>query len=537
MHTVLSHGIVDLRNSIQRNERSLRVLQEVRAAMASTLGSGPHDMSQARHDLVDEVEFLKATLSEVNAEVLDLRTALYSIAPTLEQGHHDPREQRDQAQARLNDQQEELRDLASRLTAQTEKATELGRRVQEADQALEVMIAKVNDARDYTAHSARLVAGKEGVVKLALQNKSLVVAEMSDLRRSLEAERENSEKARQDRDRALPTAAELQEQLRVAQDRIAQLEAQPLRFSASNPAWDILLAENQDLREAAKTQKARAKDSRVRNKILRSQTETFQADALQKLGALESRVQGYESLDQRHREDLVQLEKLLREKQVSHDLEEKLQAFQESERTSARALLHANEHFQDAVPSFWDWVAQHLQVSGAAGVAPLIEAPGVRWPSSLTNSSIVDAMQVIRAVRGIGTLEKHVQEVERLPYKGLPFVPEAQTPICLVPLKSRKPSSAAALKMSNVPSVKLLCETITHGVEKSNFHPEDMSGPTIHPDDGVNNTLLLTQLRSSTTVEIEVGDSFDPPGAGSGSPPEDRPGFHLMLHFWGVSKG
>ncbi|RHZ41058.1 hypothetical protein DYB31_013336 [Aphanomyces astaci] len=377
MHTVLSHGIVDLRNSIQRNERSLRVLQEVRAAMASTLGSGPHDMSQARHDLVDEVEFLKATLSEVNAEVLDLRTALYSIAPTLEQGHHDPREQRDQAQARLNDQQEELRDLASRLTAQTEKATELGRRVQEADQALEVMIAKVNDARDYTAHSARLVAGKEGVVKLALQNKSLVVAEMSDLRRSLEAERENSEKARQDRDRALPTAAELQEQLRVAQDRIAQLEAQPLRFSASNPAWDILLAENQDLREAAKTQKARAKDSRVRNKILRSQTETFQADALQKLGALESRVQGYESLDQRHREDLVQLEKLLREKQVSHDLEEKLQAFQESERTSARALLHANEHFQDAVPSFWDWVAQHLQVSGAAGVAPLIEAVGI----------------------------------------------------------------------------------------------------------------------------------------------------------------
>ncbi|RHY32492.1 hypothetical protein DYB25_013888 [Aphanomyces astaci] len=383
MHTVLSHGIVDLRNSIQRNERSLRVLQEVRAAMASTLGSGPHDMSQARHDLVDEVEFLKATLSEVNAEVLDLRTALYSIAPTLEQGHHDPREQRDQAQARLNDQQEELRDLASRLTAQTEKATELGRRVQEADQALEVMIAKVNDARDYTAHSARLVAGKEGVVKLALQNKSLVVAEMSDLRRSLEAERENSEKARQDRDRALPTAAELQEQLRVAQDRIAQLEAQPLRFSASNPAWDILLAENQDLREAAKTQKARAKDSRVRNKILRSQTETFQADALQKLGALESRVQGYESLDQRHREDLVQLEKLLREKQVSHDLEEKLQAFQESERTSARALLHANEHFQDAVPSFWDWVAQHLQVSGAAGVAPLIEAWTLKRSGSL----------------------------------------------------------------------------------------------------------------------------------------------------------
>ncbi|RLO07079.1 hypothetical protein DYB28_000631 [Aphanomyces astaci] len=256
-------------------------------------------------------------------------------------------------QARLNDQQAELRDLASRLTAQTEKATELERRVQEAGQALEVMTAEVNDARDYTAHSARLVAGKEGVAKLALQNKSLVVAEMSDLRRSLEAERENSEKARQDRDRALTTAGELQEQLRVAQDRIAQ----PLRFSASNPAWDILLAENQDLREAAKTQKARAKDSRVRNKILRSQTETFQADALQTW------------------KDLAQLEeKLLREKQASHDLEEKLQAFQESERTSARALLHANEHFQDAVPSFWDWVAQHLQVSGAAGVAPLIEA-------------------------------------------------------------------------------------------------------------------------------------------------------------------
>ncbi|ETV87291.1 hypothetical protein H257_02237, partial [Aphanomyces astaci] len=78
MHTVLSHSIVDLRNSIQRNQRSLRVLQEVRAAMASTLGSGPHDMSQARHALGDEVEFLTATLSEVNAEVLDLRTALDS---------------------------------------------------------------------------------------------------------------------------------------------------------------------------------------------------------------------------------------------------------------------------------------------------------------------------------------------------------------------------------------------------------------------------------------------------------------------------
>ncbi|RHY47468.1 hypothetical protein DYB38_007659 [Aphanomyces astaci] len=380
MHTVLSHGIVDLRNSIQRNERSLRVLQEVRAAMASTLGSGPHDMSQARHALVDEVEFLTATLSEVNAEVLDLRTALDSSRRaldtahaerdgthdllqeaqeslrSLEQAQHDLREQRDQAQARLNDQQAELRDLTSRLTAQTEKATELGRRVQEADQALEVMTAEVNDARNYTAHSARLVAGKEGVVKLALQNKSLVVAEMSDLRRCLEDERENSEKARQDRDRALTTAEELQEQLR-----------------------DILLAENQYLREAAKTQKARAKDFRVKNKILRSQIEAFQADALRKLGALESRVQGYASQDQRHREELAQLEeKLLREKQASHDLEEKLQAFQESERTSARALLHANEHFQDAVPSFWDWVAQHLQVSGAAGVAPLIEA----WTSS-----------------------------------------------------------------------------------------------------------------------------------------------------------
>ncbi|RHY01042.1 hypothetical protein DYB36_012854, partial [Aphanomyces astaci] len=378
MHTVLSHGIVDLRNSIQRNERSLRVLQEVRAAMASTLGSGPHDMSQARHDLVDEVEFLKATLSEVNAEVLDLRTALYSIAPTLEQGHHDPREQRDQAQARLNDQQEELRDLASRLTAQTEKATELGRRVQEADQALEVMIAKVNDARDYTAHSARLVAGKEGV----------------DLRRSLEAERETSQKARQDRDRALPTAAELQEQLRVAQDRIAQLEAQPLRFSASNPAWDILLAENQDLREAAKTQKARAKDSRVRNKILRSQTETFQADALQKLGALESRVQGYESLDQRHREDLVQLEEeLLREKQVSHDLERKLQAFQESEWTSARGLLHANEHFQDAVPPGPD-----VQCLGEHALPVMWDA----LKESSTPSSGVLGVDVVEASPGSG---------------------------------------------------------------------------------------------------------------------------------------
>ncbi|RHY83600.1 hypothetical protein DYB26_005818 [Aphanomyces astaci] len=299
-------------------------------------------MSQARHALVDEVEFLKTTLSEVNAEVAEGPGGPGFESTGL--GY---------AQARLNDQQAELRDLASRLTAQTEKATELERRVQEAGQALEVMTAEVNDARDYTAHSARLVAGKEGVAKLALQNKSLVVAEMSDLRRSLEAERENSEKARQDRDRALTTAGELQEQLRVAQDRIAQ----PLRFSASNPAWDILLAENQDLREAAKTQKARAKDSRVRNKILRSQTETFQADALQTW------------------KDLAQLEeKLLREKQASHDLEEKLQAFQESERTSARALLHANEHFQDAVPSFWDWVAQHLQVSGAAGVAPLIEA-------------------------------------------------------------------------------------------------------------------------------------------------------------------
>ncbi|ETV65115.1 hypothetical protein H257_18105 [Aphanomyces astaci] len=357
MRTVLSHAIADLRNSIRRNERSLRVLQEVRAAMASTLGSGPHDMSQARHALVDEVEFLRATFSEVNAEVLDLRTALDSSRPVLDtaqaeqEGAHDLLQEAQESLRSLEQGQHDLREQP-----QTEKATELGRRVQEADQALEVMTAEVNDARNYTAHSARLVAGKEGVVKLALQNKSLV-----------------------DRDRALTTAGELQEQLRVAQDRIAQLEAQPPRFSASNPAWDILLAENQDLREAAKTQKARAKDSRLKNKILRSQIEAFQADALRKLGALESRVQGYASQGQHHREDLAQLEeKLLREKQASHDLEEKLQAFQESERTSARALLHANEHFQDAVPSFWDWVAQHLQVSGAAGVAPLIEA----WTSS-----------------------------------------------------------------------------------------------------------------------------------------------------------
>ncbi|ETV67864.1 hypothetical protein H257_15988 [Aphanomyces astaci] len=314
MHTVLSHGI----KSGQRWRRPC-----------------PYDMSQARHALVDEMEILTATFTEVNIEVLDLWTALDSsrraldtahaerdgtnvllqeaqeLLRTLEQGQHDLGEQREQAQARLNDQQAKLRDLASRLTVQTEKATELGRQVQEADQALEIMTAEVNDPRDYTAHSARLVAGKEGDVKLALQNKLLVVAEMSDLRRSLEAERENSEKARQDRDQALTTAREFQEQLRVAQDRIAQLEAQPLRFSASNPAWDILLAENQDLREAATTSG---------NKILRSQTETFQADALQELGALESR--------------------------ASHDLEEKLQAFQESERTSARALLNANEHFK-----------------------------------------------------------------------------------------------------------------------------------------------------------------------------------------------
>ncbi|RHY99158.1 hypothetical protein DYB31_014871, partial [Aphanomyces astaci] len=325
---------------------------------------------------------------------------------SLEQGQHDLREQRDQAQARLNDQQAELRDLTSRLTAQTEKATELGRRVQEADQALEVMTAEVKDARNYTAHSARLVAGKEGVVKLALQNKSLVVAEMSDLRRALEAERENSEKARQDRDRALTTAGEFQEQLRVAQDRIAQLEAQPLRFSASNPAWDILLAENQDLREAAKTQKARAKDSRVKNKILRSQTEAFQADALRKLGALESRVQGYASQDQSHREDLAQLEeKLLREKQASHDLEEKLQAFRESERTSARALLHANKHFQDAVPD----PDRFKSCNESVGIFPAKAARGVTEPllgdalkESSTPSSGVSEADVVEAPPGSG---------------------------------------------------------------------------------------------------------------------------------------
>ncbi|RQM31351.1 hypothetical protein B5M09_010830 [Aphanomyces astaci] len=341
MHTVLCHGIVDLRNSIQQNERSLSVPQEVRAAMASTLGSGPHDMSQARHALVEEVEFLKATLSEVNTEVLDLRTALIPRA--------------------------ERRDLASQLTAQTEKVTELERRVQEADQAMEVMTADVIDARGYITHSARLVAGKEGVVKLALQNKSLVVAEMSDLRRSLEV-------------RGKPPNR--REQLRVAQARIAQLEAQPLRLSASNLAWDILLTENQDLREAAKTQKARAKDSRVRNKNPRGYTETFQADALQTLGALE-------------------LEKLLREKQASDDLGKKLQAFQESERTSATALLHANEHFQDAVPSFWDWVAQHLLVSEAAGVAPLIEAWTLSNPDHFKSCNESVGVISTKATRGL----------------------------------------------------------------------------------------------------------------------------------------
>ncbi|RLO01330.1 hypothetical protein DYB28_015901, partial [Aphanomyces astaci] len=298
---------------------------------------------------------------------------------SLEQGQHDLREQRDQAQARLNDQQAELRDLASRLTAQTEKATELGRRVQEANQALEVMTAEVNDARNYTAHSARLVAGKEGVVKLALQNKSLVVAEMSDLRRSLEAERENSKKARQDRDRALTTVGELQEQLRVAQDRIAQLEAQSPPFFCQQPGLGHPTGREPRPPGGGQDSEGEGQDFRVKNKILRSQTEAFQADALPKVGGPGVPSTGVREPGPASREDLAQLEeKLLREKQASHDLEEKLQAFQESERTSARALLHANEHFQDAVPSFWDWVAQHLQVSGAAGVAPLIEA----WTSS-----------------------------------------------------------------------------------------------------------------------------------------------------------
>ncbi|RQM20342.1 hypothetical protein B5M09_008584 [Aphanomyces astaci] len=327
-------------------------------------------MSQARHALVDEMEILTATFTEVNIEVLDLWTALDSsrraldtahaerdgtnvllqeaqeLLRTLEQGQHDLGEQREQAQARLNDQQAKLRDLASRLTVQTEKATELGRQVQEADQALEIMTAEVNDPRDYTAHSARLVAGKEGDVKLALQNKLLVVAEMSDLRRSLEAERENSEKARQDRDQALTTAREFQEQLRVAQDRIAQLEAQPLRFSASNPAWDILLAENQDLREAAKTSG---------NKILRSQTETFQADALQTW----------------KRADIGQ------------------------------SLVECQRALQDAVPSFWDWVAQNLQVSGAAGVAPLIEAWTLSDPDRFKSCNESVGIFPTKAARGL----------------------------------------------------------------------------------------------------------------------------------------
>ncbi|RHY42611.1 hypothetical protein DYB38_004433 [Aphanomyces astaci] len=337
------------------------------AEQAATPGSGAH---------ASPYSFLRMHTVLFHG-IIDLGNKAQESLRTLEQGQHDLREQRDQAQARLNDQKTELRDLASRLTAQTEKATELESRVQESDQALEVMTAEVNEARDYTAHSVRLVAGKEG-----------------DLRRSLEAERETSQKARQDRDRAFTTAGELQEQLRVAQDRIAQLEAQPLRFSASNPAWDILLAENQDLREAAKTQKARAKDSRVRNKILRSQTETFQADALQKLGALESRVQGYESQDQRHREDLVQLEEeLLREKQVSHDLERKLQAFQESEWTSARGLLHANEHFQDAVPPGPD-----VQCLGEHALPVMWDA----LKESSTPSSGVLGVDVVEASPGSG---------------------------------------------------------------------------------------------------------------------------------------
>ncbi|RHY99476.1 hypothetical protein DYB37_007940 [Aphanomyces astaci] len=366
-----------MRNSIQQNERSLSVLQEVRAAMASTLGSGPHDMLQARHALVDEVEFLKATLSEVNTEVLELRTALDSnrraldvahaerdgtndllqeaqeLLRTLEQGQRDLREQRDQAQARLSDQ----RDLVSQLTAQTEKVTELER---------------------------RQVGRREGTGCQAGASKQ-VVGGCRDVGSSPQprGERETSEKARQDRDRALTTAEELQEQLRVAQARIAQLEAQPLGLSARNPAWDILLAENQDLREAAKTQMARAKDSRVRNKILRRQTQTFQADALQKLGALELE------------------EKLLREKQASHDLEEKLQEFQESERTSARALLHANEHFQDAVPSFWDWVAQHSQVSSPAGVAPLMVAWTLSDPDHFKSCNESVGVFPIKATRSL----------------------------------------------------------------------------------------------------------------------------------------
>ncbi|RQM26003.1 hypothetical protein B5M09_011007 [Aphanomyces astaci] len=146
MHTVLSHVIVDLRNSIQRNERSLSILQEVDGVDLGELS--PRHVVRSRRAL----DTAHAERDWTNDLLQEAQGSLWS----LEHGQRDLREQRDQAQARLSDQQAELRDLASQLTVQTEKATKLERRVQETDQALEVMTAEVNDARDYTALPRRL---------------------------------------------------------------------------------------------------------------------------------------------------------------------------------------------------------------------------------------------------------------------------------------------------------------------------------------------------------------------------------------------
>ncbi|ETV73004.1 hypothetical protein H257_12049 [Aphanomyces astaci] len=144
MHTVLSHVIVDLRNSIQRNERSLSILQEVDGVDLGEL-SPRHVVRSSRPDLRTALVSSRRALDTAHAErdwTNDLLQEAQGSLWSLEHGQRDLREQRDQAQARLSDQQAELRDLASQLTVQTEKATKLERRVQETDQALEVMTAE-----------------------------------------------------------------------------------------------------------------------------------------------------------------------------------------------------------------------------------------------------------------------------------------------------------------------------------------------------------------------------------------------------------
>ncbi|RHY48306.1 hypothetical protein DYB34_012727, partial [Aphanomyces astaci] len=142
-----------------------------------------------------------------------------------------------------------------------------------------------------------------------------------------------------------------------------------------------------------------------------------------------SRVQGYASQDQSHREDLAQLEeKLLREKQASHDLEEKLQAFRESERTSARALLHANKHFQDAVPD----PDRFKSCNESVGIFPAKAARGVTEPllgdalkESSTPSSGVPEADVVEPPPGSGAKGSTLpgQAVAKAPVPSSPSRP------------------------------------------------------------------------------------------------------------------